>query len=345
MSEQVEAAAATAAPQAISMADGLARYQASKAAAKAEVNPISEAARTLGKQAAAARAQARQTQAAESQEPPPEEQQHTNAEDDPTIEGTLDETATDEQPIETEAAAEEESAPQTIDLGDGLKVTLDEVRDGFMMKADHTRKTQKLAEERTKFESARKQSIDVLDTLIPALEGEIGKPKSMKEWLQIDPVEGLLKFAEQTERLEKLAIAKQTRAAEQAHWDRQNIDNTIAALKESHGDKAEGHYTAAVEYAAKSLGMDKSYLAKMMAHPGIIELAHKAAKYDAIQSNKGNVTKLIADKPKVTKPGSKVSAQASQQTNVQAAHAKLKSTGNLADAVALLRTIRGGRRS
>ena len=345
MSDQVEAAAAPAAPQAISMSEGLARYTASKAAAKAEVNPVSEAASVLGKQGAAARAQARQAQATQAQEPPEEEQQQTNAEDDPEVEGTLDETATDEQPAETEAVAEDEPAPQTIDLGDGLKVTLDEVRDGFMMKADHTRKTQALASERNQFESDRTQRLQLLDTALAAMREKIGQPKSLSQWLSEDPVNGLARFAEQSDELERLALINRTRAQEQQHHDRQNRANVISALKETHGDKAEAHFNAAVDYAAANTGMDKSYLGAMLANKDAVAILHKAIAFDAIQAGKGKITKLIAEKPKVTKPGSKVSAQASQQTNVQAAHAKLKSSGKLADAVALLRTIRGGRRS
>jgi hypothetical protein len=49
---------------------------------------------------------------------------------------------------------------------------------------------------------------------------------------------------------------------------------------------------------------------------------------------------MIADKPRVVKPGAKVSHQAAGQSAIQNAHARLKSSGNLADAVALLRTMR-----
>ena len=67
----------------------------------------------------------------------------------------------------------------------------------------------------------------------------------------------------------------------------------------------------------------------------------KAAKYDALQAGKDKVARMIAGKPKVVRPGAKQTSQAQGQAAVRSAHAKLKSSGNLADAVALLRTLRG----
>lgn len=69
-------------------------------------------------------------------------------------------------------------------------------------------------------------------------------------------------------------------------------------------------------------------------------MVDKAAKYDALQKGSGKVARMIADKPRVVRPGAKHSNQAQGQAAVRNAHAKLKSSGNLADAVALIRTIR-----
>jgi hypothetical protein len=48
----------------------------------------------------------------------------------------------------------------------------------------------------------------------------------------------------------------------------------------------------------------------------------------------------VADKPKVVKPGAKVSAQAANHSATQSARNKLKSSGSLSDAVAYLQAQR-----
>jgi hypothetical protein len=223
MSDVTQAAAGSAAPQALTIAEARERYTASKAGARQDGNPISEAARTLGGRAREARAQRQAEQARLTQEPPSED--GGTVEDDPAAAfagETRDETET---PTETGASSDDAdphgldeseepraNGPQTIDLGDGVKVSLDEVRDGFMLKADHTRKTQNLAADRRQFESERTQRLHELEHLVGALKHQIPRPRSLKDWLAEDPQGGLGKFAEQTERLELLVNA--TRAGE-----------------------------------------------------------------------------------------------------------------------------------
>lgn len=342
MSDVPSAAAGSAAPQALTIAEARERYSAIKG------NPISEAARTLGSRAREARAQRQAEQARLTQEPRDEELQRV--EDDPADNtGTRDETET---PTETDAssddaeprAQDESEAGQTIDLGDGVKVSLDEVRDGFMLKADHTRKTQNLAAERRQFESERAQRLHELDHLTGALKHQIPRPRSLKDWLAGDPQGGLAKFAEQTERLELLVNA--TRAAEgqraralleaEAARDR-DLAASYNADWSDHGKRNKDY--AALSAFALQEGAKPEEL-RGLVRPWMIRVMDKAAKYDALQASKGKVAKMIADKPRVVKPGAKVSHQAAGQSAIQNAHARLKSSGNLADAVALLRTMR-----
>jgi hypothetical protein len=350
MSDVTQAAAGSAAPQALTIAEARERYSASKAGAKQEGNPISEAARTLGGRAREARAQRQAEQARLAQEPQDEEAQRV--EDDPAADftgGTRDETET---PTETGAPSDDadargldESEPsQTIDLGDGVTVSLGEVRDGFMLKADHTRKTQNLAAERRQFESERAQRLHVLENLVGALKHQIPRPRSLKDWLAEDPQGGLGKFAEQTERLELLVNA--TRASEsqrarglleaEAARDRDLAESYNAEWSDQ--GKRQRDYAALSSFALKEGARPEEL--RGLVRPWMIRVMDKAAKYDALQASKGKVAKMIADKPRVVKPGAKVSHQAAGQSAIQNAHARLKSSGNLADAVALLRTMR-----
>lgn len=350
MNEQAQAAAAPAAPQPLTIAEARERYTASKAAAKAEANPVSEAARTLGKQAAAAR-QARQAEASATTQQAPVEQEQP-VEDESQAGDTQDDsdTATGEQPGEAEANVEgEPDENQTITLRDGTKVTLDEVSDGFMLKADHTRKTQVLAEERKSFETARTQRLSDLEQSLGLVKHVLPQPKPLHAYVEeLGSEEGIKAFGRQGEYLEKLAgamrIADQEKA--KARFDAETARD--GHLSENYNKewsdpkKRETAYTELSGYALQ-LGATPDDLRTAPIPAYVIQALDKAKKYDALQAGKGAVTKMIADKPRVTKPGAKVSGQSVAQTTVQNAHAKLKSSGNLADAVALLRTMRAGK--
>ena len=312
-----------------------------------QANPVSDAARTLGQRAAEAR-QARQAEAARQAEELATAE-GSDVEDEP--EGTQDDltTANDAPPAETEAETEGElAAGQTIDLGDGVKVTVDEVRDGFMMKADHTRKTQALADERRSFEADRTQRLSELDKVIAAGKQVLPQAKDLDVFVEeLGAEEGLKAFSRQQKMFGQLSQAwkaaenekqQQHLAAEQArdkhlaeHYNKEWADP----------DKRDKAYTELSAYALKD-GAHPSEL-RGLTQPWMLKALDKAAKYDAIQANKGKVTKLVASVPKVTRPGARITPQSAGQTSIQNAEARLKSSGNLVDAVALLRAKRGGK--
>lgn len=346
MTEQAQADAEQAAPQPLSLADAKARYSASKAAAKP--NDVSEAARKLGQHAAQAR-QARQAQASEQTQEGDEESPEQQVVDDSPEGGTQDDSANAEQPnaADTDTEGEPEEA-QTIDLGDGVKVTLDEVRDGFMLKADHTRKTQKLADERKEFEGARTQRLTELDNTLGLIKQVMPQPKTLKQFLAEDPAGGLEAFANQTEMFDKLAhvfrsadAAKaKAKADAEVERDKNLAENYNTEWSDqTKRDKAYGELTS----HALQLGASVDELRGMTVPAWVLKALDGNRKYEAIQAGKGKVTKLIADKPKVVKPGVKVSSQSAAQTQSQNALARLKSSGNPKDAVAYLRALRGGK--
>jgi len=340
-----QAPAPAAAPQTMSTAEAAQKLAERRQAAAAPAQPnASDAARILGQRAAAARQERLAEATRQAQGSAPAE--GSNVEDDQTPLGEArDETANDGSPTGTEAQAEDEPGEaQTIDLGEGLTVTLDEIRDGFMMKADHTRKTQSLAEERKAFEADRAQRLSVTDTLIEALRQRIGQPKTLRQYVsEMGSDEGLLKFSEQQEQLDAINAAMNVRHQENTHHINLAKTATINALAETHGDKAATIFSDAVQYAKAQTGLDESYLTGALAHPAAIAMVNDAKAYRELQKNKGQVQRFVADKPKVIKPGAKVSAQGAQHNVIQNAQAKLKSSGQLADAVALLRARRGTR--
>jgi hypothetical protein len=83
----------------------------------------------------------------------------------------------DQDTVETQEAEAEEGAPESvleIDMGDGTKIAVDELRNGYLRQADYSRKTQELANRRqaleadiARLEGIQQQFIDHLTSLIP----------------------------------------------------------------------------------------------------------------------------------------------------------------------------------
>jgi hypothetical protein len=342
MTEAAQPAAAPAAPQQISASQGAQMLAERRAASQAHTDK-SEAARILAKAGHEARKQRTtevQTQPQESTQVEGDNEQDDETQGTTEGETLTEETASSEQTDETQTDATDESQDGTIDLGDGVKVTLDQVREGFMLKADHTRKTQSLSEERKAFESERTQRLSLLDNLIGVAQAGLGQPKSMKQWLAEDPIDGMMKFAEQQERLEQFGNLIATRQQEQAHHIGQLKQATLKGLETKHGDKAGDVFSRAVQYVASKTGTDAKSVEAMLSHPEAVELVNDAMAYRELKAKEKDVTRTIAEKPKVVKPGAKVTAQAQNQSAVQNARARLKSSGSLADAVAYLQAQR-----
>jgi hypothetical protein len=344
MSEATQVAQPTA-QQPISVAQGAALLAEKRAQSNAP-NPASEAARMLGQRSAEARKE-RQAQAQPATENPSGEGEQ-NAQD--TSEEIQDETVTTEQSTETEADTKSEDAgtPQEIDLGDGVKVSIDEVRDGFLRQADYTRKTQALADERKAVEAARTQKLAQLDKLLDALHQQVGPEPDWEAVIAEDPAEGTRKYFAWQKQQKKLAAAAEIARREKIEAMAESYQARDRWLAEHYkpewadDSKRDEAYTQLTEYAQK-LGASENEL-RSLAKPWMIQVIHKAMERDAIEAGKAKVTKVTAGKPAVVKPGTKVSAQSSAHTAVQKAQAQLKSSGNIADAIALLRAkrARGG---
>jgi hypothetical protein len=229
-----------------------------------------------------------------------------------------------------------------IDLGDGLKVTLDQVREGFMLKADHTRKTQALAEERRALERDRKDKLSRLDEALTRFQEPTGPSKPLQAFLAEDPANGLRRFVEHIDRQQRIAIARELAKQERA--------DHLAAAGKLRDEKLRSDYwpskaeaeTGVADAAAyaKSYGYDDAALTDLLTDPSVIMVLDKARKFDELQAGKARIERIVADKPKVVKPGAKVSTQVAVQSAADAARSKLKASGSLSDAVAYLQAQR-----
>lgn len=342
-----QVAAQSAQPTSLTIAQAAQMYAESKVTG--QPNPVSDAARTLGQQAAKAREERRAEAANAVQNPPVEE--GGNVEDDQTQTGE----AQDDLPAEnadtpTAENPDDQGDPdtRTIDLGDGVALPVAEVREMIMLKADHTRRLQALSEDRKQLDSDRSQKLTQLDTIVSNLEQKVGKPKSLKELInEHGPIDAMEKYAEQEEETGRLEAAKGiARRQRQEHLTAQ-IKDRDRQLAETYNkewaDEArrDAAFTELSEFALKR-GADPEHL-RQLTEPWMIEVLDLAMKQVKTAAGAKQITKAVLEKPKVIKPGTKLSAGAANLSKVQQAQKQLKSSGSIADAVALLQARRGSR--
>jgi hypothetical protein len=332
---------------AITASEAARRFGAQRQA-QATQNPVSDAARTLGQRAAEARKQLRTTEApAKTQEAKTDEvEAGQHVEDDQTQLGEAQDEVTASADTPDENAPEPQDDPDAgmIDLGDGVSMTKEEVREGILLKADHTRRLMEHSEVKKQFEADRTQRLQLLDNAVVAAQQLLGQPKdpeSLIEEFGMD--EGMKAYFRQVKQFETLGNVIQARQQEQAKHQETLKQSTIKELSAKHGEKSEEVFSKAVQAVASKTGSDPKNVEAMLAHPEAVEFVVDALKWREMEANKPKVTKMVAGKPAVIKPGAKVSAQANAQNRVQKAEATLKQTGKLADAVALLRASRGTR--
>lgn len=336
-------ATAPAVPQPIT-AGQAAQMLAEQRAAQAKPD-LSAHASALGKAAAEARkartAEAQAQPEAEAGEPEQDDETQGQAEGETLTENTASDGTSEDQAQEREADSQDDG---TIDLGDGVKIEKELAREGIMLKADYTRKTQALAEERKQLETIRTQKVAQLDTALTAVQNLLPQPKDQDVLIdELGLEEGIKAFAQQQRMWASFGKALEARQAEQSQYVEHQKQTTIKHLSEKHGDKAANIFSEAVQYVSSKTGTDARSVEALLAHPEAVEMVKDAIAYRELKAKEPDVKRTLAEKPKVVKPGAKVSAQATAQSNVQAARANLKKSGSLADAVAFLQAQRKAR--
>ena len=259
-----------------------------------------------------------------------------------------------EEPEYEEEELEEEPQRFTVKAaGEEKEVTLEELMQGYQLGADYTKKTQEVAEQRKALEAEQQAVIEakhVRDTYAQRLQaieqfltsGE-DSPEQLAEMKENDPIGYAVKVAELTEKKEQLAQVRseQQRLAQQQQAEQQrNLANFVQqeATKLSQvlpefSDKAKGEQVRnEIRNYGKNVGFTDQELASVYDSRHVLIL-HKAMMYDKLQKSKPNVTKKVAQAPKMVKSGTKVKEGGrdlrKQQMN------KLKQTGKVRDAAAL----------
>jgi len=259
---------------------------------------------------------------------------------------------------ETEQAApaveSDESEPEGDDEprysvkvgGEEKEVTLEELRKGYMMGADYTRKTMELSEQRKQAE-AKLADIDqrlsdakeIIDLEVEWLESE-----EAKELRSYDPEAYLSRVEKTKAKAEKFAKLKAKRQEEHAAIQKERLAKEQEMLKQKIPDWLD-EGTVQKEWGMivdnlKGIGFGDEELNGITDHR-LMVLARKAALYDQIMSTDVE-SKKVKTAPKSARPGVPQSSTQKASKEVKAVRQQLKDKGDMRSAAAAIKALMRG---
>ena len=295
---------------------------------------------------------------------PTEEEESQPIEEDESFEEESEEEEeveeAEEESEETEGEEEEELYAVTVN-GEEVAVSLDELLSGYSRQSDYTRKTQEIASDRKDIESLQQKYNSEMSTIqqerqhyMEALQGIItnsaeGLTKySDVDWENLketDPIEFVTKREELRQSQEKVqALQREQYNTQQRHQQeaqkmraqivQEEYGKLVEKLPEWGDEDKQKEIASSVRSYASTQGFTEEELNSLVDHRSLLVLM-KAEKYDQLQ--KSNVkSKKLKNKPKVIRAGSGTSNKKSDKSKRTAQMKRLRGTGHIEDASALL---------
>jgi hypothetical protein len=282
----------------------------------------------------------------DSQEQPEAEQEEVE------LEAESEESDEDyEEPEESDYEPEELPRYRVKAAGEEKEVTLDELIKGYQLGADYTKKTSDVAEQRRAVEAERqaieeaKQLREAYAQRLQLVEQFLSTPEEDIEQLkETDPIGYAVKVAEQTQKEKQLQAvrAEQAKLAEKQQLEQaQSLRNHLAAESEKiaaiipeYSDKEKGaKVRQEIRDYAKSIGWTDQELGSVYDSRAVLSL-YEGMQYRKLMQNKPNVTKKVAEAPKMVKPGT-TKSQASEREQIKREKARLRETGRVQDAASI----------
>ena len=251
--------------------------------------------------------------------------------------------------IEAEAVDEEEAEPEAeptfeVDTVDGKQtLTLSQLKEGAMLKADYTRKTMAIAEERKAIESRNAEISQLKQQFSEALQYWAVPVQQEPNWQDLaskmSPQEFNLARANYEARQRHAQQAREYLQSMQSQEHQQALQREQAALLDAVPEwRDEAVRRGAVQDiadAGRGYGFSAEELSGIVDHRMLLVLRDAAA-YRKIKADKPVVTKKVAQAPVAMKPGAKPSKAGAVETARQQQRAKLKKSGSVEDAIELL---------
>jgi len=230
----------------------------------------------------------------------------------------------------------------------GQQVTLDEIGKGYLRQSDYTKKTQELAQTKKEMDQLQVSIAAERQHLQEMLALANNTPADEPDWVQLandDPLE----YTRQRAIFEATKAERDAKDAEAARladiqrgeeaqrlqtFVEEQAEKMVEAIPELGGEKAP-EYKANVARYMEGIGYTKEELSKLFDARAVI-LADKARKYDELMSKKTTAKKKVKRKPKVLRPGVTKGKQAVKADQQRKRVGRLRKTGSVDDAVALL---------
>jgi hypothetical protein len=262
----------------------------------------------------------------------------------------------DESEVEQDEDVEEAEEPQKFRVkaaGEEREVTLDELIKSYQLGTDYTKKSQAVAEERKAVEAERQavqEAKALRDQYAQRLEmmEQMLKPQDETENLaylkETDPIGYSVKVAEMVERDKQLNAvrAERERIAQQQEHDRQQqlqqhiaeeSQKLVAAVPEFADPTKGDSLRKSIREFGKSIGFSDQELASVYDSRAVLTL-YKAMQYDKLVASKPEVTKKVAQAPKVIKPGvSQPRDNAAEE--MKKLKSRVKNSGRVSDAASV----------
>lgn len=263
---------------------------------------------------------------------------------------TQDEPETTDDAVTTEGESNEpeteESLTVEINLPDGSKITADEAAKGYLRQGDYTRKTQALSQKEREVASREAEAINGLKGLIQALDSQREKEPDWKQVLRDDPIGGPLQKLEWEEKQQARHIARQIAQQHESVSLRKAKEDAFNQLASGEYNSAWKDQNAlakdlvATREYALSLGFTPETLDGLAFAPAIVAL-DESRRWRELQAKKPEVQRVVANKPKPIRPGSKTNESAADKSK-NAVFNRFSQTKTQADGLAALRALRAG---
>jgi hypothetical protein len=292
-------------------------------------------------------------------ESPQEEQTETPEEEQEVVEEATDEVIDESQEVEEETEESEEvedltdeteeeseDEPDVITEGtievDGEKLSVDEIKLGYMRQADYTKKTQAVAEQRKAAEEQTANYESTLSALLTASGADLSRFDNV-DWEQAavqnpDQYKQAKAMYEQTKQTHDFIRAQanehqQRSQAQQQAAMKENAKESLTVLKSTIPNWNNDLYYSIGEYATGSLGVTTEEFNEVHDHRMITAL-YKAMQFDRAKTE---TQKKVKATPKKTLSGKKAEPKdLGKKDNYRKARDRLKKSGSMEDAVQAL---------